>query len=186
MQDEMIVDLYWSRDQRAIWETEQKYGNYLMKIAYNILANMSDCEECVNDTYFKAWNAMPPHRPDVLSTFLGKITRRTAIDRYRKQNADKRKAFEYSISLSELEECVVGNNSPEKEIDAMALGKAINSFLHGLPVETRTIFVGRYFFVDSIRDLTKYYGMSESKVKSMLHRTRLGLKSYLEKEGFYL
>lgn len=186
MKDEMIIDLYWSRDQRAIWETEQKYGHYLTKIAYNILMNMSDCEECVNDTYFKAWNAMPPHRPDILSTFLGKITRRTAIDTYRKQNSDKRKPSEYAISLSELEDCVTGNHSPEQHVDAMALGKAISSFLRGIPVETRTIFVGRYFYLDSIRDLTKYYGMSESKVKSLLHRTRLGLKNYLEKEGFYL
>ena len=108
MQDEMIVDLYWQRNENAILETEQKYGPYLTKIAYNILADFEDSKERVNDTYLKAWNSMPPHRPSVLSTYLGKITRQLSIDWLRTQNRAKRKSSEYALSLSELEDCVAG------------------------------------------------------------------------------
>ena len=186
MEDKMIVELYWNRDERAIWETEQKYGKYLLKIANNILCNLPDSEESVNDTYFKAWKAMPPHRPQVLSTFLAKITRHISIDIYRKRNTDKRKASEYSLTLVELEDCLSSGNQIEEHVDAMELAKAIHSYLKELSQEQRILFIGRYFFHDSIQELTHYYEMSESKVKSMLHRTRAGLKTHLEKEGFYL
>jgi RNA polymerase sigma-70 factor (ECF subfamily) len=186
MQDDMIVSLYWERDEAAISETEQKYGRYLTKIAYNVLSDWEDSRESVNDTYLKAWNSMPPHRPVVLCTYLGKITRQTAIDMFRKRNSEKRRASAYAMSLSELEECVSEGNATEQSVDARLLAQCINEFLRGLSPEACSIFIGRYYFMDSIREIAGYYGMSESRVKSMLHRIRIALKKYLEQEGFVL
>ena len=148
MQDEMIVDLYWKRDESAISETERKYGRYLSKIAYNILSDWEDSKETVNDTYLKAWNSMPTHKPSVLS--------------------------------------ISGSEATEQSIELKLLAEAINTYLYTLPAEARNTFVGRYYFADPIREVADYYGMSEPKVKSMLYRTRQGLKKYLEKEGYEL
>lgn len=186
MQDERIVALYWQRDEKAISETERKYGHYLTKIAYNFLFDLEDCKETVNDTYLKAWNSMPTHKPSVLSTYLGKITRQLSIDVFRTRNRKKRKPSEYAISLSELEDCVSGSETPERSVNLKMLAEAINAYLSTLPAEARNTFVGRYYFADSIREVADYYGMSEPKVKSMLYRTRQGLKEYLEKEGYEL
>lgn len=186
MNDDMIVDLYWQRDENAIRETEQKYGRYLSKIAYNILSDFEDSRESVNDTYLKAWNSMPPHKPNVLATYLGKITRQLSIDIFRSRNRKKRRASEYTLSLSELEECVSGGDTTEQSIDLHLLAEAIDSYLGSLSSEARNTFVGRYYYMDSIREVAAYYNMSESKAKSMLHRTRLGLRTYLEQEGFVL
>ena len=186
MQDEMIVDLYWERDENAISETDRKYGRYLSKIAYNILSDWEDSKETVNDTYLKAWNSMPTHKPGVLSTYLGKITRQLSIDAFRTRNRDKRKHSEYAVSLSELEDCISGSETTEQSIELKLLAEAINTYLYTLPAEARNTFVGRYYFADSIREVAGYYGMSEPKVKSMLYRTRQGLKEYLEKEGYEL
>lgn len=186
MQDEQIVSLYWDRNEAAISATEEKYGRYLFKIAYNILSDQEDSYESVNDTYFKAWNSMPPHRPGVLSAYLGKITREVSIDMFRKQNREKRKASRYTLSLSELEDCVPDRNTTESRVDMHLLAEAINSYLRTLSPEARNLFVGRYYFMDSIREIAAYYTMTEAKVKSMLHRTRKGLRSYLLKEGFEL
>lgn len=186
MQDDMIVDLYWQRDENAIRETERKYGRYLFKIAYNILYDCEDSKEIVNDTYMKAWKSMPPHRPGVLAAYLGKITRQQSIDIYRKSNAQKRKTSEYALSLSELEECVSEGNTTEQSVNLQILANALNAYLYALPPQERNIFVGRYYYMDSIKEISAYYKMSESKVKSMLFRTRNGLKDYLEKEGFDL
>ncbi len=186
MQDDKIVALYWQRDEAAIQETESKYGRYLTKIAYNILLDYEDCSECVNDTYLKAWNSMPPHQPSILATYLGKITRQLSIDVFRTRHREKRKASEYTLSLSELEECVSTGDNTQQEVNLHLLANAINTYLYTLSKEARTTFVGRYYYLDSIKELAAYYDMSESKVKSMLHRTRLGLRAYLEKEGFAL
>ena len=186
MQDDMIVALYLQRDESAIRETEQKYGPYLMKIANNILADPEDSRESVNDTYLKAWNSIPPHEPSVLRTYLGKITRQAAIDIFRKRNREKRRASEYAISLSELEECVSCGDTAEQSADLHLLAESINAYLRRLSPEARNIFVGRYFFMDSLKDVASYYGMSESKVKSILQRTRKKLKTYLEQEGFII
>ncbi len=186
MQDEMIVALYWQRDEKAIDETEQKYGRYLSKVAYNILSDWEDSRETVNDTYLKAWNSMPPHKPSILSTYLGKITRQLSIDVFRTRNRKKRKTSEYAISLSELEDCVSGCETPEQSVELKMLAEAINAYLYTLPAEARNMFVGRYYFADSIRKVAGYYGISEAKVKSILYRTRQGLKEYLEKEGYEL
>ncbi|MEA4965609.1 MAG: sigma-70 family RNA polymerase sigma factor [Oscillospiraceae bacterium] len=184
MQDEMIVDLYWKRDEAAIRETENKYSRYLTKIAYNILSDFEDSKESVNDTYLKAWNSMPPHKPNVLATYLGKITRQLSIDIFRTRNRDKRQATEYAISLSELEECVSDTATTEQSVDLHLLAAAINSYLYTLSKEARCTFVGRYYYMDSIKEVAANCGMRESKAKSMLFRIRQGLKAYLEQEGF--
>ena len=186
MEDETIVSLYWDRDERAIRETEIKYDRYLTKIAYNILNNTEDSRESVNDTYLAAWDSMPPHRPSVLSTYLAKLTRRISIDCFRYRTRDKRMASEYAVSLSELSDCVSGGNTTEEIVNVKLLADAIGIYLRLQSEEARTAFLGRYYFLDPIKEIAAYCGMSESKVKSLLHRTRLGLKQYLEQEGFCL
>ena len=186
MQDEKIVELYWNRDESAIRETQEKYENYLYKIAYNILFDKEDSNESVNDTYLAAWNSMPPHKPNVLSTYLGKLTRRISIDIFRKRNRIKRQGSEYALSLTELEDCISGDNSPEKDYEAQILGEAINTFLRTLSIDARNVFIGRYYFLDSVKDVAKYCGISESKAKTLLFRTRNSLREYLKKEGFDL
>ena len=184
MQDDRILDLYWQRNEAAIRETEIKYGHYLTKIAFHILSDWEDSKESVNDTYLSAWNTIPPQKPNFFSAYLSKITRRISIDIYRKRTRDKRKPSEYTVSLSELEDCLVAGNTTEQEIDFNLLAKAINDYLETLSVEARDIFIGRYYFADSIREVASYYNMSQSKVKSMLYRIRIGLRGYLEQEGF--
>lgn len=186
MEDLKIIELFFERKECAIAETERKYGRYLSKIAYNILFDKEDSEECVNDTYMKAWNAIPPQRPKILSTFLGKITRRLAIDVFRKKNAEKRGKSEFASSLSELDECIPDNFSAEKEFEYNLLSENINSFLASLSKENRDIFVCRYFYSDSIKEIASFFGTSESKIKSSLFRSRKILKEQLLKEGFDL
>lgn len=186
MKDADIVDLYWNREENAITETSKKYEAYLNKVAYNILQDLQDSQECVNDTYLKAWNGIPPNRPAVLSTFLAKITRRLAIDKYRKKKSQKHIDSEYAISLTEIEETLEGNSSLENVFDEKVLGEAINRFLMTLPNDARNAFIGRYYFFDPLKEVAAYCGMSEAKAKSLLYRTRIKLKEYLQKEGFAL
>ena len=186
MDDEKIVSLYWDRDERAIRETEEKYDRYLTKIALNILNNYEDSRESVNDTYLAAWNSMPPHRPAVLSTYLAKITRRLSIDIFRGRTRKKRQGSEYAISLSELGECVSGGNTTEEIVNVKLLADAIGIYLRTLPSDARNLFLCRYYFLDSLEEAAAECGMTESKAKSLLHRTRLGLKEHLRKEGFEL
>lgn len=186
MEDAQIIELYWDRREQALSETEKKYAAYLTKIARNILADQQDSEESVNDTYLAAWNSMPPHRPKVLSSFLGKMTRRISIDRWRARHAQKRQPSEYALSLAELEDCIPGGSTPEAELNVKFLGEAISRFLFSQPKETRTLFVARYYFLDSLKEAAGYCGMTESKAKSLLFRTRCSLREYLRKEGFSL
>lgn len=186
MQDTSIVELYWLRDEAAIRETQNKYGRYLTKIAYNILSDLEDSMESVNDTYLHAWNSIPPHRPDILSTYLAKITRRVSIDIYRRNHRQKRQASQYALSLSELTDCLSEGNTTETTADLQLLSKTINAFLRDLPDEPRTLFIARYFFLDSLKEAAALCHMSESKAKSMLHRTRQSLKLHLKQEGFDL
>lgn len=186
MEDFKIIELFFERKEYAIAETERKYGGYLSKIAYNILFDSEDSEECVNDTYMKAWNSIPPQKPNVLSTFLGKITRRLAIDVFRKKHAEKRGNSEYALSLSELDECISDRFSAEAEFERKELSESINRFLASLSKENRDIFLCRYFYSDSIKEIASFFGTSESKIKSSLFRSRKLLKEHLEKEGFYL
>lgn len=186
MTDEKIVQLYWERNTAALVETQSKYSRYLTKIAYNILSDMEDSLECVNDTYFHAWKSIPPHRPGILSTYLAKITRRVAIDQVRKKTSEKRIPSEYMLSLSELENCISKKSESEQVLETEELGKAINAYLKTISIDARRLFIGRYFFMDSLKDVAKYCGMSEAKAKSMLYRTRCGLKKFLEQEGYYI
>ncbi len=184
MEDHQIVDLYWQRNENAIAETAAKYGNYLYRISNQILQNAEDAEECVNDTYNDAWQSMPPHRPSILSTFLGKITRRISIDLWRKHSAEKRGGGVIPLALDELEECVSGTGDVEGEVERLELQKKLNGFLLALPQTERVVFMRRYWYMDSVSSIAKRFACSESKVKSMLYRTRKKLRAMLEKEGY--
>lgn len=184
MQDERIVALYWDRDEAALAATQKKYGRYLTKIAFNILTDLEDSRESVNDTYLAAWNSIPPHKPGVLSTYLGKITRRVSIDRLRKRRSEKRQISEYALSLDELGEQFTGDETPQNAAEVRLLADTIGAFLHTLPPDTRALFIGRYYFLDPLQEVARYCGMSEAKAKSLLFRTREKLKTYLQKEGF--
>ena len=184
MEDGEIVELFWNRDENAIDETAKKYGNFCYSIAYKILSNHEDSEESVNDTYIDAWNSSPPHKPDVLSSFLGKITRRIAIDRWRVSRAEKRGGGETALVLDELEECISSENDIESNLERKFLMEALNAFLGKLSVTERKVFVSRYFYMESLESICKKFGFSEGKVKSMLFRIREKLRVYLQKEGF--
>ena len=186
MEDEKIVSLYWQREESAIRETELKYDRYLHKIAYNILNNHEDSRESVNDTYLAAWDSMPPHRPSVLATYLAKLTRRISIDLFRHRTRQKRQSSEYALSLEELEDCVSSGNTTEEIVNIKLLADAIGIYLRTQPAEVRNAFIARYYFLDPIKEVAKNCGMTESKCKTVLYRARLGLKEYLEKEGFDL
>lgn len=186
MEDAEIVELYWARDEDAITQTKTKYGAYLNRVAYNILADLEDSQECVSDTLLAAWRSMPDNRPKNLRTYLGKITRQVSIDLYRRRNRMKRYASEYAISLEELGDSFTDGRTPEDELNAKLLTEAVNRFLRSLPEDARNTFIGRYYFFDSVKNVARYCGMSESKCKSLLYRTRQSLKAYLQKEGFDL
>lgn len=179
MEDAKIVELYWDRDQSAITQTANKYGKYCLSIAGNILGNHEDAEECVNDTYMQAWNSMPEHRPAVLSTYLGKITRNLSFNRYKYERAKKRGGSEIPEVLDELSGCVAGTANIEMEIEYKELLMAINAFLETLPLKKRSIFVCRYWYAESISDIAKQYGMRENTVSMTLNRLRGKLQKYL-------
>ena len=184
MEDEKIVELYWLRSEQAISETAEKYGGYCGRIARNILINELDTEECLNDTWMAAWNAMPPHRPSILKTFLAKLTRRLAITRWRDAHRDKRGGGEAALALEELSECLDSGESVEDKVIAVELNEAVNRFIKSLPDDERRVFLRRYWYLDSMEEISRRFDFSIGKVKSMLHRTRLKLNEYLQKEGF--
>ncbi len=181
----MIVDLYWSRSENAIKETDNKYGSYCRKIAMNIVADEGDTEECISDTYLSAWNTMPENRPNLLAPYLAAIIRNHAITLYRKKHSKKRGAGQTALALDELLE-VAGPSNTEDTVDMSILSSHINSFLAGLKDADRIIFVRRYFYVDSLADIASAMSMSESAVKSLLFRLRQKLKDILIKEGYEL
>lgn len=184
MEDDGIVDLYWARSENAISETSKKYGNYCYSIAYNVLGNAEDADESVNDVYLEAWNNIPPHRPSVLSTFLGKITRRISIDKWRGRTAEKRGGGETVLVLDELSDCIPSNRSVEHEAEAAELSRLINNFVMALSPMDRRVFICRYWYLDPIAEIAQRFGFSQSKVKMMLHRQRKKLLDYLEREAF--
>ena len=185
MQDQEIISLYWNRNEDAIVQTQKKYGRYCHTIAWNILRNQEDSEECTNDTWMHAWNAIPPERPSILRAFLGKITRNLALNRYENSHAAKRGGGEVLLCLDELAECLADSSRGRTEdaTDRMTLVNALNTFLQTLGTEERKMFVRRYWYMDSVREIAARYGFSESKVKMSLLRTRERLKKHLEKEG---
>ena len=183
MDDTQIVELYWARKESAIEETEAKYGSYCYSIAQNILHNLDDAKESVNDTWLGAWNSMPPHRPSVLSTFLGKLTRRISIDKWRRTTAKKRGDGQLPLVLAELEDCISDGKSIEEETERKLLAEVIAAFVKGLPETEQKVFLCRYWYMDSVSSIATRFRFSESKVKSMLSRTREKLRVRLEKEG---
>ena len=186
MEDEQIVRLYWNRDEAAIPATAEKYGAYCTTVARNILGNLQDAEECVNDAYLQAWNAMPPHRPRILSTFLGKLTRNLALNRYKHLAAEKRGGGEAAVVLEELAECVSGVDDIERELNRRELLGAINGFLRTLPDRKRNIFVLRYWYAHPVGDIASRYGMTPGAVSMTLNRLRSQLHGYLLERGFDL
>lgn len=180
MEDEKIVELYWARSEDAIKETDTKYGNYCRRIAMNILSNELDAEECVNDTYLKAWESMPPHRPERLSTFLGKITRNISLNRYARDRAQKRAPL-MEVMYGEISELIPDREDGES--DEETLRAAINGFLATLPAKHRIIFVQRYWYMLSVKEIAQNRSLTESNVKIILMRTRQKFKEYLTKEG---
>ena len=184
MEDAAIVDLYWQRSDQAISETDRKYGKYCHTIAYNLCANNEDAEECVNDTWFSAWNLMPDKRPTILSTFLGYITRNFALDRFKAKNAQKRGGGETALVLDELHDCCTDPDTVEQQIDSRSLREAIAAFVETLKPEQQTIFIQRYWYVCPIEDIAEDLGISKSKVSVTLMRTRQKLRKHLEQEGF--
>lgn len=182
MDDSQILDLYFSRSEAAIKETAQKYGGYCYKIAYGILANREDSEESVNDAYLSAWNSIPPRKPAKFSTFLGKLTRNISIDRWRKASAKKRGNGEVDIALDELSECVSGQQSVEDAVMQKEVVACLNRFLVSLSEDERSVFLCRYWYVNSLDEIADKTGFSVGKIKSILHRTRSRLSRQLDKE----
>lgn len=186
MEDRDIIELFWQRNEDAIHETKNKYHTILYKIAYNILMNHQDCEEMLNDTYFKVWNSIPPYRPSHLASFLIRITRELSIDCLRKKNRQKRIPQDICIPIDELAEIVSAKETVDDIISEAQLAESINDFLQKLNAADRKLFVRRYFFAESIPSISQTYGMNEAGVKTRLYRIRQKLKNYLEKKGYEL
>lgn len=183
MNDNQIVDLYWARSESAISETSAKYGSYCHTIAYQILNSLEDSEECVSDTWFRAWNTMPPQRPSCLKAFLGKITRNLSLDRYDMRTAQKRGSGQLPSALEELQQCIPAPGGEEQVIEQLVLTQILNRFLGELSREQRRIFLRRYWYLSSIDEIARDFHISESKVKMTLLRSRKKLKKRLEEEG---
>lgn len=183
MEDIGIIELFWSRNDEAILETERKYGRLCRSIAGRVLGSEEDAEECVNDAFLHAWNSIPPERPNVLSAFLSKIVRNLALDRYRYNHAQKRFG-EVDALYSEMDECIPDRVSTEQHVEAELLTDSINRFLAELPDRKRIAFVRRYWYACSLKETADMAGTTEAQMKSMLFRIRKDLKDHLEKEGF--
>jgi len=186
MEDSQIVQLYWQRSEEAIAETSIKYGTYCRNISYGILRNHEDAEECVVDTYLRAWDAIPPQKPVRLAAFLGKITRNLSLDRYRRKTAQFRGFGQVPLALQELEWSVPAPENAETMAEAAELTASLERFLYGLPIEKRQVFLLRYWYFRTIQEISEQLEMSERKITSMLFRTRKELKQHLEKEGIGL
>ena len=186
MSDEQIVELYWKRDERASRETDRKYQHFLLTVAHNILRDGRDCEECLNDTYLGAWNAIPPARPKVLQAFLATIMRRTAIDRYKAGKRQKRIDSELTVALSEVEEFLADGSDPAAELDAHELGRVISEFIRALPQRRMYIFMSRYYTARPIGEIARLLGCSESTVNKEIAAIKRDLREKLEKEGYSL
>lgn len=186
MTDIELIELYCRRSESAIGETAKQYGTYCTTIAMNILHNKEDAEECVNDAYMGVWNSIPPERPAVFSSFIGKITRNLSLNRYRDKKVQKRGGGETALMLSELEGCIPSGRNVEDDVDVKILTEIIDRFLISIREEDMIFFVRRYWYGDSIIEIKERFSVSESKVKVSLHRTRNKLKEKLKKEGIML
>lgn len=186
MEDKDIINLYLERNEEAINETDKKYGGYCKTIARNILNNNEDAEECVNDTYLRTWNSIPPTIPNILSVYLGKITRNLSLDRLRYNKADKRGSGEINLVIDELSEILPGELGVEDEIEKKELLKFINEFLDTLSKDKCNIFICRYWYGYSISEIASKFGYSDRNVATILNRVRNKLKVYLRECGYIL
>lgn len=184
MDDKEIISLYLNRHEQAIVQSERKYGALCQSIANNVLHAAEDAKECVNDTWLRAWNSIPPEIPQHLGAFLAKITKRLALDRYRRQNRTKRIPEDILSTLDELTECFANRDDTENALQAKLLGEAIDRFLSTLPKRERDIFLCRYYFLYPTDEIARKHGIRENYVRNMISRTKKKLKSYLEQEGF--
>lgn len=184
MEDNDIIDLYWARQDEAIVQTESKYGRYCRYIAQRILSDSSDTEEILNDTFLKMWNTIPPNRPQSLKAYVGMIARQLSIDRYNAMNTQKRGGGQMSVVLDELAECIPDSEHTSDIHEGIALKDALNKFIRSLPADTQRVFVRRYWYAASLKEIAEEYGMNESTVSVQLLRTRRKLKKFLAKEGF--
>ena len=185
MEDTKILDLYWQRNEEAIVQTDHKYGSYCRTIAYNILRNHQDTEECVNDTWLQAWDNIPPARPNVLRLFLARITRNLSINRYMASQSQKRGGGQIPLVLEELAECLADDHDVDHTYEIKALGECIAQFVRSLPEREANLFVRRYFYVESVAVIAKRYGLTDNHVMVILSRTRKKLKTHLEQEGYF-
>lgn len=185
MNDNEIVNLYWQRSENAVGETRAKYGAYCLTIARNILDDAQDAEEAVSDAWMAAWNSIPPRRPAILRSYLGKLTRNLSLKKWREKHALKRGGGEVELALDELAECIPDGSDVEREADARLLAEAVNRFLAGLKDDERRVFICRYWYLDSVADISRRFGYGQSKVKSLLMRLRQRLQRQLEREGFF-
>lgn len=185
MDDNSIICLFFSRNENAVSETQNKYGGYIRTLAFNITEKIEDAEECENDTYIKLWNSIPPENPLNFKAYIGRIARNCALSRFRYQNAAKRD-IGISVILSELEDCIPSSFSVEDEVDAKELSSLISSWLYALTEENRVLFIRRYWYGESLKDLALRSGMSVSKLTSRMFSLRKQLKKELEQKGVYL
>ena len=185
MSDEQIVALFWQRNEQAIRETDVKYKNFLLSIAYNILCDLCDSEECLNDTYLDAWNAIPPARPLLLQAFLATVMRRRAIDCYKAKKRQKRMVSELTVSLSEVED-FISDDDMYSQTDAKELGRVISDFVRSLSDRRMYIFMSRYYVARPVKEIARLLGCSESTVNKEIAAIKRGLRQMLEKEGYYL
>ena len=186
LDDDKIIELFFARNQLAIGATESKYGSYCKKISMNILANEQDCEEVLSDTYMQVWNSIPPQKPQSLMAYIAKIARNLSINKLKAQTAQKRNGGAASLSYNELDECTPDGISVENTAEVKLLSKHISDFLYTQKEDVRNVFVRKYFYCDSIEDISRRFSFGESKVKSILMRTRDKLRAYLEKEGYHI
>ncbi|MEC0090464.1 RNA polymerase sigma factor [Paenibacillus macquariensis] len=185
MNDRDIIQLYFARNESAVEETSKKYKKYCTQIARNILSNVEDSEECVNDTFLGAWEAIPPKSPEKLSSFLGRITRNIALNKYDYYKAKKRNK-EFETILDELNDCVSSSDNVESQYEGEQMAESISEFLQSIKEDHRNIFLRRYWYSDSMTDIASRFAISESKTKSILFRIRKKLQIYLKKEGYVL
>lgn len=186
LDDSEIIGMLFDRDESALTALSRKYGSYCTSIANNILRNREDSEECVNDTYMKTWESIPPEKPKFLSAFLAKITRNLAIDRYRRDHSQKRGGDDMELIFEELEECVSDGSSVEATAERREILAAVNRFLGKLSAKNRIMFVSRYCYCESVHDIAARFGVKENNVSVSLNRTRAQLREYMKKEGYEL
>lgn len=185
LEDNEIIELFWQRSQQAIMETDGKYGGRLKSLSMNILHDREDAEECVNDTYHATWNTLPPQRPNYFFAYLAKLARNFSFGKYDYYHAQKRDVTVVELS-DEIENCIPSPNDLEQKMDSKEIGRIISEFLYTQPPEMRMVFVRRYWYMDSVKDISLAFHSSESKVKSILFRMRNKLREHLEKEGVHL